>query len=151
MFSRDGRRRSRVQLWLITVVGMLATTACHTMKVVRQSDLTAGTVGAVWVTRSDRSIVVFHAPRVTGDTIEGFIDGSFSELPLSQTTKLEMRMPARGRTVAVGVTAGVVLLAGFIYMANRSYVGDGVTCYRSAAINDGQAVPCCAGSSTVSC
>jgi len=131
----------------VALIGVLAA-GCHTMQVVQPSALTAGAVGAVWVTKTDRSTVILQAPRVTGDTLAGFIDGSFSEMLLSQTSKLAMRVPAHGRTVAVGVTTGVTLLAAFVYMANRSYVGDGQTCY---AGRDGTVVPCCAGKSTVSC
>ena len=137
----------RVHPWLLAVTGIIAS-ACHTMQPVRPSDLTAGTVSAVWVTKTDHSTIILQAPRVTGDTLAGFVDGSFSEMLLAQTTKLVMRTPARGRTVAVGVTTGVTLLAAFIYMANRSDVGDGQTCYTP---KDGDAVPCCAGKSTLSC
>jgi len=150
MFPDAGPTRHAARTAL-AVAAMLAATACHTMKEVQAYQLTAGAVGAVWVTKNDHSTVILHAPRVTGDTIAGFIDGAFSELPLSETTKLVMRAPDRGRTVAIGVTTGVTLLAAMIYFENRSYVGDGQTCYRSASINDGQAVPCCAGKTTISC
>jgi len=135
-----------VGAWVAVAAVLLA--ACHTMQPVQPSALTAGAVGSVWVTKTDHSTVVLQAPRVTGDTLTGFVDGAFREMPLSETTRLAMRIPARGRTVAVGVTAGVTALATFVYLANRSYVGDGQTCY---AGRDGTVVPCCAGKSTVSC
>jgi len=139
--------KPRAHLWLLAVTAILLN-ACHTMRPVQPSALTAGAVGAVWVTKTDHSTVILQAPRVTGDTLEGFVDGSFHEMLLSQTTKLAVQQPARGRTVAIGVAVGVSALATFIYMANRSDVGDGQTCYTP---KDGDVVPCCAGKGTISC
>jgi hypothetical protein len=48
----------------------------------------------------------------------------------------------------VGIAAGVAAVSAFVYFANRSYVGDGQTCYIPKT---GDVVPCCAGMSTVSC
>jgi hypothetical protein len=137
----------QVHIWLLVVTGVFSS-ACHTMQPVSPSELTAGAIGAVWVTRSDRSMVVLQAPRVTGDTLAGFVDGAFREMPLSQATKLTVEKAARTRTLVLGVTTGVTLLGAFVYMANRSYVGDGQTCYTP---KDGDVVPCCAGKSTLSC
>lgn len=144
------RRKGIVSISLLIAIDMLAT-ACHTMKPVSPWQLTASWVGPVWVTKTDSSKFIMQAPRVNGDTLGGWVDGEYREMPLSETTKLIQRAPDRGRTVAVGVTTAVTMLLGFVYMANRSYVGDGQTCYRASNINEGQAVPCCAGKSTIAC
>jgi hypothetical protein len=66
----------------------------------------------VWVKRShDR--VQMEAPRVSGDTLFGFVDGRFQELALTGSEQVEARVPARGRTwglafALTGVTAAVV-------------------------------------------
>ena len=128
-------------------IGFASTVACHTMQPIKVSQLISSPVARVWVTGTDETTVVLHGPRVNGDTLGGFVDGTYREMLLSNTRSLRQRAAAPGRTAAMGIIAGVVTLTTFVYFANRSYVGDGQTCY----IRDGVVVPCCAGRSTISC
>jgi len=130
----------------VTLLFILA--ACHTMRPVATSDLTSTTIDRVWVTRTDYSMLIFSAPHVTGDTFAGFVEGVYREMLLSDTRAVEQRVTAPGRTTALSVGIGAVVLSGMIYMANRNYVGDGQTCY---AGYNGIIVPCCAGKSTINC
>jgi hypothetical protein len=128
-------------------VGFLAIAACHTMQPITPSQLISTPVARIWVTGADQSTIVLHGPRLNGDTLGGFVDGKYREMLLSDTRAIQQRAAAPGRTAMVGAVAGAVALVSFVYFANRSYVGDGQTCY----IRDGVVVPCCAGKSTVSC
>ncbi len=130
------------------VMGLVSTTACHTMRPIQPSQLISTPVARVWVTAADRTTIVLHGPRVSGDTLGGFVDGQYREMLLSDTRTIQQRAPAPGKTAAVGIIAGAATLATFVYFANRSYVGDGQTCY---AGYNGIIVPCCAGKSTISC
>jgi hypothetical protein len=118
------------------------------MQPITPSQLLSTPVSQVWVTGTDQSTIVLHGPRVNGDTLGGFVDGKYREMLLSDTRSIQQRAAAPGRTAAVGAIVGAATLATFVYFANRSYVGDGQTCY---AGRDGTVVPCCAGKSTVSC
>jgi hypothetical protein len=133
---------------LAGVAGFAATVACHTMRPIEASQLVSGNVPAIWVTASDQSTVILHAPHLSGDTLGGFVDGHYREMLLSDTQIIKARASAPVRTAAVGVAAGVTTLFTLIYFANRSYVGDGQTCYTP---KDGTVVPCCAGKSTLAC
>ena len=61
---------------------------------------------------------------------------------------IQQRVLAPARTTALGVAIGAVTMTTFVYMANRSYVGNGQTCTIGV---DATVVPCCAGKNTVSC
>jgi hypothetical protein len=118
------------------------------MKPIEPTQLTSTSVSRIWVTESDRTTVVLDAPRIDGDTLAGFVDGQYREMLLSETQGIKALAPAPGKTAAVGVAVGVAALSLFVYLANRSYVGDGQTCYIPKT---GDVVPCCAGTSTLSC
>ena len=121
---------------------LFSAAACHTMKPVQMDQLMANDFNPIWVTRPDKSIVIIHAPAVHGDTLAGFIDGQFHEMPLAQATDIRTRAPAPGRTAVVAATASAVLLGSFLYFGNRSYVGGNAqTC--STGIFGDLPVACC--------
>ena len=132
-------------------LGMMAIglAACHSLRPIEASQLTSSNIDRIWVTRADLSKFELYAPRVTGDTLAGFLEGGqYREMMLSETSQLEARRSDPTRTTVLGVVTGATLLAGMLYMANRNYVGDGATCYTA---RDGTPVPCCAGKTTISC
>jgi hypothetical protein len=118
------------------------------MQPITPSQLISTPVARVWVTGADQTTVVLHGPRVNGDTLGGFVDGKYREMLLSDARTIQQRTAAPGRTAALAAFAGAATLATFVYFANRSYVGDGQTCY---AGYNGIIVPCCAGKSTIAC
>ena len=118
------------------------------MRPIPVSQLISTPIARVWVTEADQTTIVLHGPRVTGDTLGGFVDGKYREMLLSDARVIRQRAAAPGRTAVLGAVAGVATLTTLVYFANRSYVGDGQTCY---AGRDGIVVPCCAGKSTISC
>ncbi|HUK22472.1 MAG TPA: hypothetical protein VLV45_13075 [Gemmatimonadales bacterium] len=130
------------------MASMFALGACHTWRHLDASQIESDEINRVWVTQADQNTVIMSAPRLFGDTIAGFVEGQYREMPLADTRNLQERVFAAGKTTALGVSIGAVTLTGMIYMANRSYVGDGKTCNYGI---DAVTVPCCAGQSTVVC
>ena len=133
---------------LACAVLFVAGTACHEMRTVQPTQLVSTGFNPVWVTSTDKNTVILHAPHVSGDTLAGFIDGKYQEMLLSNTQTIKARTSAPGRTAVLASVTGATVLGLFIYMANRTYVGDGQTCYTP---KDGTPIPCCAGKSTVAC
>ena len=101
----------------------------------------------VWVTRPDRSTVVVSAPEVRDDTLRGFIDGTYQEMPLSDAVAMEVREGAEGRTAAL-VIGGLAVTGGvLVYFGNRSYVSSTAqTCSSgntTGDVADNLPVACC--------
>jgi hypothetical protein len=115
-------------LRLVCAAFAIATAACHSMRPVQPSQLVATSIKRIWVTQADHSTVVVDAPQLRGDTLQGFVDGQYREMPLSQATSIQTLRSARGRTTLLAVAAGVAALGAFAYFENRSYVGTSEAC-----------------------
>jgi hypothetical protein len=76
------------------------------------------TVDRVRVTRNDSSRVVLGSPRVTGDTLHGWVDGDRDRpaaIPIASVQGLAVREPDTLKTL--GVLVGVLLLlAGLVFL-----------------------------------
>ncbi len=107
----------------------------------------ARTWDRVWVTRPDHSTVVVHAPEVRGDTLTGFIDGVYREMPLVEAVSMSARQRAPARTAALVAGGAAGTLALLVYFGNRSYVGNGAqTCTTGLTTDDVKDIlpmPCC--------
>ena len=90
----------------------LSSTACHTMRSVTVDELSALQPGAVWVTRADQSTVLVSGPRIFGDTLVGYVNGRFEEMPATGFQKMLVRRPARGKTAAL-LVVGLVGVGAF--------------------------------------
>ena len=101
--------------WLIATT--LAGAACHTMKPVPLEALGGVRPARVWVTRADQAVVVVDGPQMFGDTLVGYVNGRFEELPAADVRRLVMRAPARGRTAAL-VAGGALGLAAVVYLVS---------------------------------
>ena len=67
----------------------------------------------LWVTPVDGSELLFNGPGVHGDTLTGFVNGRFVELPLSQVKFVEATELAPAQTAALasaGAMAAVALV-----------------------------------------
>ena len=108
---------ARAVLFAVLLVG------CHSMRQLTPEEVgSARTLDRIWVTRADQSVLLVNAPEVRGDTLVGFVDGKYQEMPLSQAVTLKVRERDPGRTAAlVGGAAGATVAA-LIYFENRSYV-----------------------------
>jgi len=103
-----------------TVVGLLIATtlssaACQTMRPIALDELGAMRPALVWVTRADQSVVIVSGPRVFGDTLVGYVDGEFEEMPAADLKQIRMKQRARGKTAAL-IAAGAVGAAAMAYM-----------------------------------
>jgi hypothetical protein len=78
--------------------------------------VTANAPARVWVTRADQTRLEVTGPRVLGDTLVGFVNGEFRELPLSSATRIEARQTLGVRTglLAAGVGVAIIGAAYFI-------------------------------------
>jgi hypothetical protein len=88
----------------------------------------------VWVTRADRSAVVFDEARVRGDTLIGLVNGNWERMPLTEATVIRVRAPSRRRTaeLGIGLGGGAAVLAYFLVFKPSN---DSASC-------DGVATPC---------
>jgi hypothetical protein len=129
-------------------LGLGLVAGCHTMHVVQPAQLGAARAWErLWVTRPDHSTVVVHAPEVRGDTLIGFVDGTYREMPLSQVVSIRAREGARVRTVALVMSGAAATGALLLYFGNRNYVGGNAqTCTSGNSTGDGWdnlPIPCC--------
>lgn len=98
------------------IATMLSGAACHTMAPLTWDELGGLRPSSVWVTRADQTVVQVSGPQVFGDTLVGYVNGEFQELPTAEVTRVAMRRPARAKTIALiaASTAGATLLAVWI-------------------------------------
>lgn len=127
---------------LLASVVMLA--ACHTVRTVGVSEMRASRPPqSVWVTMPDGSPVLVQQPEVNGDTLVGMIYGEPARFPLADAVTIRARRPAPGRTAALAIASGAVLVGTFMYLQNRPDVRGVNNCYYSiigTVVN-----PCCQG------
>jgi hypothetical protein len=95
------------------LLAALAGAACHTMKPVSLAQLNAIKPDRAWVTEGDHSVILVSAPQVVGDTLVGYVNGKYEEMPTSQFKQVIVQRPATSRTVLLVA----VIAAGFGGMA----------------------------------
>jgi hypothetical protein len=85
------------------------------MKPVPLDQLVALKPNRVWVTEADQSVVVVTGPiNVLGDTLVGYVAGTYTEMPSSTLKQFVVQRPATTRT-ALLVSAIAVGIGGFVY------------------------------------
>jgi hypothetical protein len=110
----------RVTIGCTLLVASLASAACHTMSPVTLDQVGALKPDRLWVTESDRSVVVVTGPiNVAGDTLQGYINGKYEEMPTTELKQLVVQKPATTRTVLL-VSAVAVGFGGFIFALTGS-------------------------------
>jgi hypothetical protein len=106
----------RLSAALLPLVGLA--TACSTLAPVRETPtafITAHEPGAVWITKTDNSVVVHAGPKVLDDTLGGFVGRDYVEIPLSSVQSVSARRPAKGRTAPL--IGGISLAAAGVAVA----------------------------------
>lgn len=102
----------------LLIATALLSAGCHTMRPITLDELGGIRPSQVWVTRGDQSVLVVTGPQLFGDTLVGYVNGTFEEMPTAGVTRMLVRRPARGKTVAllaagtVGLAAVTMLLTG---------------------------------------
>lgn len=104
--------RTRVLGLLVVVLGG---TACHTMTTLTWSELEGLRPSRAWITRNDATTVEISGPQVFGDTLVGYVEGEFTEIPTADLRRAEVRRPARGKTIGLAV-AGTAVTAALMVM-----------------------------------
>ena len=112
----------RLALACTMLLAALASAACHTMSPVTLAQLSAMKPDRAWLKASD-SVMVMQGPQVVGDTLVGYVNGVYEEIPTSQVGQMIVQVPAKTRTIllAVGITVGI---GGFAYAITGATGGD---------------------------
>ena len=110
-----------------TVIGMLAVTlaaaACHTMQPLTNQEINSLRPANAWVTDHEESVFLINGPQAYGDTIVGYVDGKFRELPRTEVKQVAVRRPARAKTIAL-IAASTAAAAGIaVWMAGSGVFG----------------------------
>lgn len=108
----------------------VALTACHSMTPLSWSEVAGLRPSRVWVTHADQSVAEVSGPQVFGDTLVGYVNGGFVELPTAAIKQVVMRRPARGKTMALVAAsiAGAAAVAVVVSSIGAPDAKDGVNC-----------------------
>jgi hypothetical protein len=102
-----------------TIAAAVSTMGCYRMRPVTLEQLGAAEPGLVWITRTDQSVVVVETPRVFGDTLTGYINGEFHELPSTDLRYFRVKQMAGARTMGL-VAAAAVGVGTFVGMISST-------------------------------
>lgn len=105
--------RSTVAATLL-LAATLAIGACHTMKPVSMTELNALKPERAWLTEANQTVVVVDGPQVMGDTLVGYINGVYEEMPATRFKEVMVQQPATTKT-ALLVGAITVGFGGMVY------------------------------------
>lgn len=90
---------------------LVMVTACSTMQPVARPRefMQARQPSIVWVDHAGQQMVSIEGPQLMGDSIVGFIEGEYTEIPMSQIRSMQAKQYSRSRTTAF--LAGMVAVA----------------------------------------
>jgi len=114
----------------VVIATMLGGTACHTMAPLSWDDVAGLRPSRVWITQSDQSVVEVSGPQVFGDTLVGYVNGAFLELPTADVKRVVVRRAARAKTVALiaAGAAGAAAIAVWMSGVGNPSERDNVDC-----------------------
>lgn len=95
-----------------------AATGCHTLSPITTPGEYVSTKQpeSVWITQNDHSILQVHGPHMVGDTVVGDVRNRYTKIPLSDIAQLAVSRSAPGKTLALAVAGGVVVIGGAVLM-----------------------------------
>jgi hypothetical protein len=96
------------------LLAALSSAACRTRKPVTVDQLKALKPDRVWVTEHDQSVTLVSGPQLVGDTLVGYVNGAYEEMPTAQFKQFVVERPATTRTVLL-VTVIAAGLGGMAY------------------------------------
>lgn len=91
------------------LLAALASAACHTKQPIPLDQLNILKPDRAWVTQADNTVILIDGPQVLGDTLVGYVNGNYEEMPLSQFKQVVVQKGSTSRTVALIA----VIAAGF--------------------------------------
>jgi hypothetical protein len=97
----------------VALMILVSLTACSTMQPVEQprAFLESRTPSVIWLSKSsDRTMVAIDAPKLVGDSIVGFVEGEYTEIPLVDVKAMQARQYSRKKTTAFLIGAGAVVV-----------------------------------------
>lgn len=80
----------------------------------------------VWLTKHNRAVVRVDGPRMLGDTVIGSVGGEYTEVPLSEVTRVAAVQSSKGKTIAAALLGGGVTAGALVYIF--SHGGSGAPC-----------------------
>jgi hypothetical protein len=80
----------------------------------------------VWLTKSNRSVVRVDGPRMLGDTVIGSVGGEYTEVPLSEVTRVAAMQSSKSKTIAAALLGGAVTAGALALIFSHS--GSGPMC-----------------------
>jgi hypothetical protein len=92
----------------------LVSAACHTTQAISLDQLNALKPDHAWVTETDNTVIVIYGPQVLGDTLVGYVNGKYEEMPVSQFKQVVVQKGSTSRTVLL-VAAIAVGFGGMAY------------------------------------
>jgi hypothetical protein len=133
-------------------VALLVIAACHSMRPLeREKWNPADLPQRIWVTGPDHTTIRLDAPRITDDTLAGWVAGEYREMPLSDATAIRTRERAPARTAVVVTVTTVAMLGAFIYLEGQRDVGNAQVCLNASANIPMPFTPCCPTQDSVPC
>ena len=105
------------------LLAALSSAACHTMKPITLDQVNLLKPQRAWVTEADQTVVLVANPQVVGDTLVGYVNGTYEEMPAAQFKQVIVQAPATAKTVLLvgAVTAG---FGGMVYALIGGHGGD---------------------------
>jgi hypothetical protein len=82
----------------------------------------------VWVTQPNDSVIIVNGPKMSGDTLAGFVSGRYRELAPSQVKFVKAMLPDHVRTALVVSAAALTVGGVFLAITNAPQHGS-TTCY----------------------
>lgn len=98
--------------YVACLIAVTAGVACHTLAPLTFDEVDRLQPSRVWVTHADQSVLEVNGPRVFNDTLVGYVNGGFTELPASDVHRVVIKRPARAKTI--GLIAGSTAVAAAI-------------------------------------
>jgi hypothetical protein len=105
------------------LVAALSSAACHSMKPIGLDQVNVLKPDRAWVTGGDQSVVLVSNPQVVGDTLVGYVNGQYEEMPAAQFKQVVVQRPATTKT-ALLVGAITVGFGGMVYALTGARGGD---------------------------
>jgi len=105
------------------LLAAISSVACHTRKPIALNELNALRPEQAWVTEGDKTVILVTGPQVVGDTLVGYVNGVYEEMPAAQLTQVVVQRPATTRTVLL-VSGITVVFGGMVYALTGARGGD---------------------------
>lgn len=98
----------RVRYAAAVVAAVIAAAGCHSMTRLTMDEVASLRPNRLYVTNADNgSVLEINGPQVYNDTLVGYVNGQFTEMPAADVRKMAVKRPARAKTIAL-FAAGTV-------------------------------------------